>query len=171
MEKSETPSKFPSLRPSRITEWDPRARKFAGSFALVVIFFVFLFFIPQKHNLADIKEIKIVGQNVKVKLAVTPAEQERGLSGRSELKENEGMLFIFPQSGNYTFWMKDMNFAIDIIWLGEDLRIVYIKKDARPELYPEIYTTDGASKYVLEVVSGFSDKNNLKIGDSVKFIY
>jgi len=58
-------------------------------------------------------------------------------------------------------------FPIDIIWINEYGNVVYIKKDAKPELYPETYgpgPNDGEAKFVLEVVSGFSDKNNLKVG-------
>ena len=115
--------------------------------------------------------IKISGTMIKTELALTPAEKEQGLSGRSMSAEDESMLFVFDQPGKYAFWMKDMNFAIDIIWLGEDLRIVYIKKDARPESYPEIFSPEQDSKYVLEVVSGFSDKNNLKVGDKMEFTF
>ncbi|MFA6076548.1 MAG: DUF192 domain-containing protein [Candidatus Paceibacterota bacterium] len=141
------------------------------SFILIIIFFVFLFLISQKHNLEDIKGVKINGQDVKVDLALTTDAQAQGLSGRSGLKTNEGMFFIFSEFGSHPFWMKDMNFSIDIIWLDEDLRIVYIKRDARPESYPETYRSQIPSKYVLEVVSGFADKNNLKEGDRVEFTY
>jgi uncharacterized membrane protein (UPF0127 family) len=66
--------------------------------------------------------------------------------------------------------MKNMNFPIDIIWIGEDLRVVYIKKDAKPESYPEAFTPNQDAKYVLEVFSSFSEKNNLKVGDRVEFL-
>jgi len=144
-------------------------------FVLIVVFLAgFLLIHQPSKNLApeNIKYVKIAGQSVKVDLALTVAEQMKGLSGRTDLKENEGMLFIFPQSGNYPFWMKDMNFPIDMIWVGEDLKVIYIKKDARPESYPETYGPDVSrenAKYVLEVVSGFADKNNLKVGDRVEF--
>ena len=49
---------------------------------------------------------------------------------RNKLKEDEGMLFVFDHSDKYSFWMKDMNFPIDIIWIGEDLQIVFIKKNS-----------------------------------------
>ena len=144
-------------------------------FAVVIIFVVSLFFIPQKHNLGDIKSVKITGQNIKVDLALTGAEQAQGLSGRTALKDDAGMLFVFNKAGIYPFWMKDMNFSIDIIWIGEDMRIIYIKKFAKPEDYPATYgpdvLTSVGTKYVLEVVSGFSDKNNLKVGDRVEFGY
>ena len=64
-----------------------------------------------------------------------------------------------------------MNFPIDIIWIGEDMKVVYIKKNAQPISYPESYSPTIDAKYVLEVVANFSDKNNLKEGDSVEFFY
>jgi len=146
-------------------------KKNLTSFTVLIIFFVFLSIFTQKSNLNNIKEIKIAGQSIKVDLAFTPTAQEQGLSGRSNLKEDEDMLFVFDKPGQYPFWMKDMNFAIDIIWIGEDLRVVYIKKNALPESYPESYGSNGTSKYVLEVGAGFSDKNNLKVGDKIDFVY
>ncbi|MEK7539600.1 MAG: DUF192 domain-containing protein [Patescibacteria group bacterium] len=150
------------------------ARKYFIRFFLVIIFFVFLFFIPPKHNLADIKAVKIARQTVKVDLALTKEAQEKGLSGREGLQNDEGLLFVFEYPDNYLFWMKDMNFPIDIIWLNQDRQIVYIKKDAQPLLYPETYgpqKNQPDAKYVLEVASGFSDKNNLQVGDKVEFAY
>jgi uncharacterized membrane protein (UPF0127 family) len=186
-------------------------KKFLAGFFALIIFFLVVFFLIYKYKsnpslalplsgeglgevsppdkgdlggLNSIKYVQIVGQNIKVSLALTPAEQEQGLSARQDLAENEGMLFVFTNPGKYPFWMKDMNFSIDIIWLSEDLKVVYIKKDARPESYPETYgpgenvptpkgagipTVNVGTKYVLEVMSGFSDKNNLKVGDGVLF--
>jgi uncharacterized protein len=152
-------------------------------FAIVVVFIVLVSFLINQNILkmnlvnfkeADIKGVKIAGQNIKVDLALTNAEREQGLSARVALAENNGMLFVFERSGNYPFWMKNMNFPIDIIWINEDMKVIYIKKDARPESYPETYGPDiseGDAKYVLEVVSGFSGRNNLKEGDKIEFIY
>ncbi len=141
------------------------------SFVIVIVFFAFLFSIPKKYDIAEIKEVKIAGQNIKVDLALDVATREQGLSGRKSLDQDAGMLFVFDRPGQYNFWMKDMNFPIDIIWLTKGKEIIYIKKDARPEFYPETYGPSQDALYVLEVVSGFSDKNNLKVGDRVKFTY
>ncbi len=137
---------------------------------LVVGFFLINYF-PTNFKKENIKYVKIAGQNIKVDLAMTSETRTLGLSGRLELKENEGMLFIFDHEGIYPFWMKDMNFDIDIIWIGEDLKIIYIKKEALAISYPESFSSEKNAKYVLEVVSGFSEKNNLKVGDSVLFTY
>ena len=153
-----------------------KKKKFILSYFVVIIFFLVGFFLinSSSYHSGEINSVKIAGQNIKVDLALTSAEQTQGLSGRLNLNENEGMLFVFTNPGKYPFWMKDMNFPIDIIWLGKNMQVVYIKKNASPKLYPETYgpgENDGDAKYVLEVMSGFSDKNNLKVGDSVLFTY
>lgn len=129
-------------------------------------------FAIQNQNLetSNIQYIKIAGQTVKVDLALTPEAQAQGLSGRKTLGENEGMLFVFDQPGRYSFWMKNMNFPIDIIWLNENLRVIFIEKNLLPTSYPQTYTPLGASKYVLEVQAGFAEKNNLEDGDSAQFL-
>lgn len=120
-----------------------------------------------------LNQVKIAGQTLDVELALTVAEQNQGLSGRKELKENEAMLFVFDAPGRYSFWMKDMNFPIDMIWIAEenlgDLRVVYIKKNAEPDSYPNSFGPKKDAQYVLETVSGFSEKHGLKEGDPVEF--
>jgi uncharacterized membrane protein (UPF0127 family) len=80
------------------------------------------------------------------------------------------MLFVFDKPSIYPFWMKDMNFPIDMIWIGENDEVVYIEKNAQPDSYPETFVSSQNAKYVLEVISSFSEKNNLKVGDRVEFL-
>ena len=146
--------------------------KFAKNLAIVAVFLIFAISAIHRHNPKNIEGVGIAGVTIKVDQASEEGERERGLSGRSSLKENEGMLFVFKRPGSHPFWMKDMKFPIDIIWIGENLRVVYIKKNALPASFPESYGSESSdARYVLEVVSGFSDKNKLKIGDGVKFTY
>jgi|SRR3989344_349663 len=140
-------------------------------FAIVMSFLLINNGIYQKTKIEHIKYIIIAGTKLKVDLALTKEEQMQGLSGRNEFPENHGMLFVFDHPDKYLFWMKNMNFPIDIIWIGEDMKVVYIKKDAKPELYLETYGSEKDAKYVLEVIAGFSEKNNLKEGDKVEFTY
>jgi len=148
-------------------------------FFIVFVFLLSLFLLngaTVKYNIAKelektaIGHINIGEKYIKVELALTEQAKEKGLSDKIGLKEDEGMLFVFDHKDKYPFWMKDMDFSIDIIWISEDLRIVAIKKDASPSSYPESFYPTEDAKYVLEVISGFSEKNNLKEGDSVKFL-
>jgi uncharacterized membrane protein (UPF0127 family) len=117
----------------------------------------------------NISYVNIAGERVKVDLALSTEAQAKGLSGRASLPEGEGMLFVFDVPGKHRFWMQDMNFPIDIIWITDNMQIVYIEKNAAPESYPETFGPDAYAKYVLEVPAGFSDKNAVKVGDPVKF--
>ncbi len=149
------------------------------SFSVVLLFLGVIFFMSggfyrnsvHNNSTTDVPSVKIGGVTVKVDLAETPSERAQGLSGRAGLSEEEGLLFVFEYVGKHAFWMKDMNFPIDIIWIGENGEIVYIKKDARPESYPQTFQPDENAKYVLEVVSGFSEKYNLKEGDMAEFTF
>jgi len=113
--------------------------------------------------------VLINGATFQVALAQTPEEQERGLGNISSMPADAGMLFIFPTPDTYGFWMKDTLIPLDMIWLDEEKRIVYIEKEVQPESYPNIYTPDTPALYVLELNAGLVEKNNLKLGDFAQF--
>lgn len=149
-------------------------KKFS-QYLLVVGFIAVLFYITPHKNIApvlplqDIRSVTLAGQNIQLELALTSEAQERGLSGRKFLLPNTGMLFIFPTSGVYFFWMKDMNFPIDIIWIDEEGKVVDIAPNASPTSYPNTFGGSVKAKYVLEVGSRFTEQYGLKIGDRVTF--
>jgi uncharacterized membrane protein (UPF0127 family) len=152
-----------------LTNW-----KRDASFIVVLFFLVFAFSFSNKiyhdaESIQDVSEVIIGGNVVKVELALTPSEEERGLGGRSSLPKDTGMLFVLPKVGKNYFWMKDMQFPIDIIWLDEEQRIIYIENNLAPESYPNTFGPDENSKYVLEVNSGFAKANHLNVGDRVIF--
>ncbi|MDP2788902.1 MAG: DUF192 domain-containing protein [bacterium] len=120
---------------------------------------------------SKIKYTELAGKKIKVELAQMSETRAQGLSGRVSIPEDEGMLFIFENSAQHLFWMKDMKFALDIIWINEDGVVVYIKKSLTSATYPEVFKPGKNAKYVLEVNAGFSEKNNLKEGDSVNFTF
>lgn len=103
-----------------------------------------------------------------VEIANTPAEREKGLSGRSYLAPQSGVWFIFQRSAPYSFWMPDMNFSIDIVWVNSEHKIVYIERNVTPESYPTAFTPPQPTLYVLEVNAG-EIGDSVKIGDSVVF--
>lgn len=94
----------------------------------------------------------------------------KGLMFREYLGEEEGMLFIFPIEYKHEFWMKNMNFPLDIIWIDKDKKIVDIKAGVMPcaEACDNLIPIKEAL-YVLEVNAGFVKKNNIGLGDEVQF--
>lgn len=94
-------------------------------------------------------------------------EHNRGLSGRTSLDLDTGMLFIFRTPDRYSFWMKDMLFPIDIVWADKDKSIIFMKENARPEDYPSLYTPEKEALYVLEISSGEIARNNFALGQKI----
>lgn len=110
------------------------------------------------------------GTRVSVEIADTDPIRERGLMFRQRLGPNEGMIFVFPQSGYYPFWMKNTLIPLAMLWLDERGRIVSIARSVPPckaDPCPS-YSPEGNASYVIEVVSGFSRQHGLKVGDLVK---
>lgn len=97
----------------------------------------------------------------------TTKSRELGLSGRKNLNGDKSMLFIFPRSGRYGFWMKDMNFPIDILWISEQGTVVYVVENAKPEDYLKDikYINDGPDAlYVLELPANRARELGIYLG-------
>jgi uncharacterized protein len=116
--------------------------------------------------------VKIKDRIIPVDLAITPDQQAMGLSFRNSLNASQGMLFLFHTPGDYSFWMKDMKFPLDILWINSDNNIVHIEKNLQPCVFILLcpsYSPHSISKYVLEVNSNYTIKNNITVGDRVSF--
>lgn len=100
-----------------------------------------------------------------VERAETPLEWELGLSNRESLREDSGMLFIFPEEKYRHFWMKDTYFPLDIYFMNKNKCIVHIHKNAIPKSTELIYSKY-LTKFVLETNIGIL---NLKVGDYIDF--
>jgi uncharacterized membrane protein (UPF0127 family) len=115
------------------------------------------------------KNLQIGEKVVKVDISDNDCKRILGLSNRKKLLEDSGMFFVFPEIGNYGFWMKDMNFSIDILWIDNDFNVIGIEKRVAPSTYPEIFGKKYLAKYVLELSSDFSEKNNIEVGNKIIF--
>jgi len=105
-----------------------------------------------------------------LELADEPAEQAKGLSEREFMPLDHGMLFVFPTSNKPGFWMKDMRFSLDLVWLDVDKVIVQIDEDVKPESYPDtIFRATTAVKYVIEINAGVVKKLDLSVGQKLNF--
>jgi len=133
--------------------------------AVAIVIFIFAFPFPKK-----IATVEIAGAKIKAEIADNPLTQTKGLMFHKPLAENEGMLFIFGREDIYSFWMMNVSFPIDIIWLSSEKKIVYVVENARPcFLDCKLYATDKKAKYVLEVKDGFVKKHKLTAGDKLVF--
>jgi uncharacterized membrane protein (UPF0127 family) len=95
------------------------------------------------------------------------AKRVKGLSGWEELAEDEGMFFKFEEEGIHGFWMKDMNFPVDIIWFDRFGSIIFVEKNVSTTTYPKVFKPNSPDLYVLEVNAGFFDRNKMMIGDTI----
>ncbi len=114
------------------------------------------------------------GQAVLAELAVTLAEQERGLMSRTELNPDRGMLFLFDRADFYGFWMYQTLIPLDIVWLDANRRIVFISANTPPcqsassQACP-VYGGQQQSQYVLELAADEALRHRLQLGDRLEF--
>src|SRR3954453_20164828 len=108
---------------------------------------------------------------VSVEVAATEELRSQGLMYRDQLAENRGMIFLFPQVGEYPFWMKNTLIPLDMIWIDSDHRIVHIAHDVPPckaDPCPN-YPPHAMASSVLELAAGVAAKHQLKDGDVLRF--
>src|SRR3972149_4363578 len=92
-------------------------------------------------NYRDNIDVRVNSAVIKTEIAGTPAERTRGLSGRECIGKNQGMLFVFDKPDYYPFWMKNMRFPIDIIWIDASKKVVYVKSNVAPSSYPQTFVS------------------------------
>lgn len=140
---------------------------------IVVLIFVFFFnhkpVLAPESNQAEFKNIKINSVIINAEIADTSAKQMKGLSGRQSLAENSGMLFVFSTPDFYSFWMKDMNFPLDFVWISGDT-VAEITSDVKPPGSEplQILTPKEEVDKVLELNAGAVERLNIKVGDKIE---
>jgi uncharacterized membrane protein (UPF0127 family) len=109
---------------------------------------------------------------INVEVAQSAGERAKGLMYREGISEESGMLFIFDSEDKHSFWMKNMSFPIDIIWIDSNFRIVDITMSAVPCMVESctMYSPGVPARYVLEVQSGFVSGNGVEFGDVIGFV-
>ena len=129
-------------------------------------------FAPQPSAISE-KTISIGTQKLSVQIADTEDKRTKGLSSVTSLKADSGMLFVFDaKQVTPLFWMKGMLIPLDFIWVANG-KIVRIDKNIpapapnTPNGNLKTYSAGVPIDYVLEVNAGFSDKNKIKVGDSI----
>ncbi len=162
-----------------------RIRLFIVCLMLIVLIISYISYINFKQQTAvyldkantEISQVCFKQANIpinkcfSVEIAQTAAEREKGLMFREKLNSENGMLFVFPQSKVYGFWMKNTLIPLDIIWIDENKTIVDVKEDVLPckEEKCEVYYPNKEALYVLEINAGLAKEKNLSVGEKVEF--
>lgn len=113
--------------------------------------------------------LTIQNQQFIIEVAKSTEELQTGLSGRTSLAPNHGMLFVFDKDDTWGIWMKDMRIPLDIVWLNAEKRVVHIEANVQPDNYPAIFTPDQPARYVLEVNAGTVEGYGIGLGDVASF--
>ena len=139
--------------------------------AAVIVGIMGILSIPSDSKLESVEfpigTIKIDETVLEVQVADTEPRRIRGLMFQDQLPYDQGMIFVFNESGVYSLWMLNMQFSLDMIWFDENGDIVHIEKNIPPCKTPteimacQSIVPSGEAKYILEVSSGFIDQFNI----------
>lgn len=100
-----------------------------------------------------------------VTVADEPHEWRQGLSGTPSLPDQTGMLFVFDTEDRYGMWMRDMNYALDILWIDNTFTVVHIEENVTPDTYPRVFTSPQPARFVLEVPAYTVESFKLQTGN------
>ena len=110
------------------------------------------------------------GHTFSLEVAADPASRARGYMGRARVGPRDGMLFIFEADDAHSFWMKNCKIALDIVWLDQSGRVVWVAADQKPcpaaGECPSI-VPPAPARYVIEFAAGTSAAEPLRRGDTV----
>jgi hypothetical protein len=155
------------------------AKKFLKIIALIGALVAVLFVVVSLQPAApleidsfpyEFQRLEIGSGVIEAMVADTPDKRVLGLSNSGSLAPDEGMLFVFDRDDSWGIWMKQMRYAIDIIWMDQDLTVVHYVENVSPDTYPTVFESPTPARYVLEVPNGTIQKNSVNLGTEVVLI-
>ena len=125
----------------------------------------------EKNGSNNISEICFENKCFNVEIADTSEKRRTGLMNRESLAIDSGMLFTFEKEGSYNSWMKNTLIPLDIIWIDENNKIIYIEKNAKPckTEQCEFFSSNKKALYVLEINGGSAEEMGFEVGDEIEF--
>lgn len=158
-----------------------KRRIISGGILTVVLLAVILFCITESRP-SDSTHLPLMatvvsetGKVIKVSIADTEQKRELGLSFFTDLPPDQGMMFLFNTPGRNRFWMKGMNFPIDIIWLKKEsetsYRVIYRKQNLSPATYPESFSPADDTDAVLETAALVSSSAGIVEGSLIELTF
>lgn len=145
--------------------WIGRATLFISiSIGAFILLTLFSWIVPSEPKEIVAPEFIKETESISFEIMDTDEERAQGLSGRTHIPEDYGMLFVFDRDGQYGFWMKDMKESIDILWLTHEGEVVEINAEVSPDTYPTSFYPPHAIRYVLEMKAGEAHRQGFEVG-------
>lgn len=151
-------------------KWGPKTFLWLGAIIIVGLALYLSFF---ANRTGGNTRLSVPDSNKKYTLRVadTPQLRSQGLSSTESLPQNEGMLFVFKTPNHACFWMKDMKYSLDMIWLDENKKVVNVAANISPSTYPDENFCSRTKKalYVIELNAGEIENARIFLGQTLKF--
>jgi uncharacterized membrane protein (UPF0127 family) len=146
-----------------------RTALISSALALGIIMLAGIALFAEPSTLRGRMEAFVGGANeFTFEVADTDEKRIAGLSGRTDIPHDYGLLFVFEEPGYYGFWMVDMQEAIDILWLSDDGTILGINASVAPETYPEVFYPPQPVRHVLETRAGEAERQRWNVADRIE---
>lgn len=143
---------------------------------LTIVLIIFVFSIFSLLNKRESNKLTIQTEkrdiSFNIEFVKSPSNKATGLSKYNSIEDNYGMVFLNDSDTKISFWMKNMKFPIDIIFINSNNTIIDIHKNNQPCLYNAscpLITPTSNYRTVLEINSGLVDKYEIKVGDKVVY--
>lgn len=138
-------------------------------FSYLVVILVGLALYSVRNDVYLTETLTTKNHAYKLLISTTPADLQKGLGGLTSLPQDRGMIFVFKSLGTQCFWMKNMKFPIDMIWVTDAKTVAYIQSNVSPQTYPETFCPNVAVKYVIELNAGQAKSGDIKVGNKLTF--
>jgi uncharacterized membrane protein (UPF0127 family) len=132
--------------------------------AVILVLFVILILLSGLRHVQNTSAVQLASKTYNLEIANTDTAREKGLGDRSSMPANHGMLFSYRRAGQQCFWMKNMRFSLDMIWLDSAYKVVKVMPNITPQTYPTGYCA--VAQYVIELNAGQAAQANLRLGQS-----
>ena len=138
-------------------------------FCILGVIYAYHIFNAKNWKNTDFANIQIGSLNIRAEVAASPLKKSAGLSARSDLAQNSGMLFIFSRPSRYSFWMRGMRFPLDFIWIKDHVVVDVSKNIPFPKKmeFPDTVLPAEPADMILEINAGLTDIFNIRTGDKV----
>lgn len=140
-------------------------KRFAVQLIMVAALVATIFAVVALQRHDDAATVSIAGRQYQLEVVTTEQAKSQGLSDRVGMARNHGMLFQYANQGTRCFWMKDMHFPLDIIWLNAQNQVLKIESNVSPDTYPHPFCASPAQN-VIELNAG--EARSLRVGQMVQ---